>query len=344
VDVVDLRSDTVTRPTAGMREAMAAAEVGDDVLGDDPTTNRFQERMAELLGVEDALFFPSGIQANQTALGVLGRPATEVVCEASAHIVDWEDGAASALSGLQLSRVVTKDGVLTPDAVRAHIRDDSPYQPDTSVLALENTHLASGGRVMTPEATAELCAVAREHGLSVHLDGARLWNAAVAGERPVADYTAGVDTVMVSLSKGLGAPVGSALGGDGETIERARRLRRRLGGAMRQTGVLTAAADWALDHNLPRLGDDHRRARALWKGLDGTEGLAAVEPETNIVFIDVEPGLATADHVLLEARTRGVLLSRFTAQRLRAVTHMDIDDEGIARAVAALALDPTDPG
>jgi threonine aldolase len=336
MDMLDLRSDTVTRPSAGMREAMCGAVVGDDVLGDDPTTNAFQDRIADLLGMEAALFFPSGTQANQTALAVLAGPATEVVVESNCHVVDYEDSAAAALSGLQLRRVPTPDGLLTPKLVEDAIRADDPFLPRTSLVVVENTHLDSGGRVMTSDQLGAISDVARGRGVALHIDGARLWNAAVAVGGSVRDFTRYADTVMVCLSKGLGAPIGSVLAGSADHMASAWRVRRRFGGAMRQTGILTAAAEYALDHNLDRLGEDHVRARMLFDGIQGISGLTPVSPETNILFIHVEPEVGTAEHVILEARARGVLFSKFGSQRLRAVTHLEVDDAGIDHAIAVL--------
>jgi threonine aldolase len=336
MDMLDLRSDTVTRPSAGMREAMRGAVVGDDVLGDDPTTNAFQDRIAGLLGMEVALFFPSGTQANQTALAVLAGPATEVVVESNCHVVDYEDSAAAALSGLQLRRVPTPDGLLTPELVEDAIRADDPFLPRTSLVVVENTHLDSGGRVMTSDQLGAISDVARGRGVALHIDGARLWNAAVAVGGSVRDFTRYADTVMVCLSKGLGAPIGSVLAGSADHMASAWRVRRRFGGAMRQTGILTAAAEYALDHNLDRLAEDHVRARMLFDGIQGISGLTPVSPETNILFIRVEPEVGTAEHVILEARARGVLFSKFGSQRLRAVTHLEVDDAGIDHAIAIL--------
>jgi threonine aldolase len=335
-EMIDLRSDTVTRPSRGMRDAMHSAVVGDDVLGDDPTTNTFQERIADLLGMEAALFFPSGTQANQTALAVLCEPASEVVVESSCHIVDYEDAAAAALSGLQLRRVATPDGLLTANLVEAAIRLDDPFLPRTSLVSVENTHLDSGGRVMRPEQLGAIADVAHDHGAALHLDGARLWNAAAASDVPVREFTQHADTVMVCLSKGLGAPIGSVMAGSADHIGVAWRVRRRFGGAMRQTGIITAAADYALDHNLSRIGEDHVRARRLSDGIGGIPGLTPTPPETNIVFVQVSPEVGTAAHVILKARARGVLFSEFGPQRLRAVTHLGVGDADTERAIEAL--------
>lgn len=334
---VDLRSDTVTRPTPAMREAIARAEVGDDSLGDDPTVKRLEARVAELLGKEAALFFPSGIMANEAALLVLAPPGTEVVVEATCHYVDWEDGAPAHWAGVQLRGIPTPDGILSAEQVRAAIRRPSPFQIRTSLISVENTHNAAGGRILPLETMREIGAVAREHGLPVHLDGARLWNAAVATGVPESAWAAEADTVMVTLSKGLGCPAGSLLAGDARVIEQAWRIRRRLGGGMRQIGLLAAAGLYALDHHRARLAEDHARARMLAALAREIPGIRVVEPETNIVMLEIEVEGLTARAVLDRLAERGVLMSEFTARRIRAVTHLDLDDEGIRRAAAALA-------
>ena len=335
--VVDLRSDTVTRPTKGMREAIAGAEVGDDQLGDDPTVRRLEERVAQLLGKERSLFFPSGIMANQTALMVQSRPGTEAVVEATSHVLDWEDGAAAAWSGIQLRPVATDDGILTAAHIRSALRStDNPYQPDTSLICVENTHNAAGGKVVPLDILREVRDLAADRGLPVHMDGARLWHASAASGTSLADFGATADTVMVTLSKGLGCPVGSLLAGPSDVIARAWRIRRRLGGSMRQSGTLAAAGLYALDHHLDRLADDHRRARTLAETARQIHGLAPVDPDTNIVMLDLRDGVPDA-HVLLERlRKRGVRMSMFSPRRLRAVTHLDVDDDDIEAALNAL--------
>ncbi|HUE76659.1 MAG TPA: GntG family PLP-dependent aldolase [Longimicrobiales bacterium] len=340
---VDLRSDTVTRPTPGMREAIARAVVGDDTLGDDPTVRELEERIAALLGKERALFFPSGIMANEAAIVVLGRPGTEAVVEASCHLVDWEEAAAAAWAGVQLRAVATPDGILTADAVRSAIRSESPYQPRTSLVCVENTHNAAGGRVMGLEVLEEVRAVADEHGLPIHLDGARLWNASVASGVTVARYAALADTVMVTLSKGLGCPVGSMLAGDRQIMEEAWRARRRLGGGLRQAGILAAAALYALDHHMERLAEDHRRAALLAELAGRVPGVRAIPPETNIVMLDLLREGVDAATVVAQLARRGVRMSMFSPRRMRAVTHMDVDDDGIRSAARELADILTSP-
>jgi threonine aldolase len=335
---VDLRSDTVTRPTRAMRAAMMEAEVGDDVLDHDPTTLALEERVADLLGKERALFFPSGVQANQTALAVHGRPGTEAVCEAGAHIFNYEEAAGALISGLQLHPVRTRDGLLTPELVRGAIRPPSPYNPATSLVALENTHNGAGGKILPLETAEAIRDVALEAGLPIHLDGARLWHASAAtGHSPAALAAVG-DTVMVCISKGLGAPVGSLLAGKGEVMERAWRVRRRLGGGMRQSGILAAAGLYALEHHRERLVEDHRRARVLAQGAGRIGGLRVETPETNIVMVDLEAPGVTPEVILAFLAERGVLMVPFGPRRIRAVTHLDVDDEGIQRALGALTL------
>ena len=334
--MIDLRSDTVTRPTPAMRDAIAAAEVGDDALGDDPTVRRLEERVAELLGKERALLFPSGIMANETALVVLGRPGTEAVVEATCHLVDWEEAAAAAWAGMQLRGVATDDGVLTAEHVRAAIRPASPYQPRTSLVCIENTHNAAGGKVMPLETMRAVRDVARGRGLPVHLDGARLWNASAATGVSVADYAGTADTVMVTLSKGLGCPVGSMLAGSRDVMEEAWRVRRRMGGSMRQAGILAAAGLYALDHHLDRLEEDHRRAALLAELAGEIDGVRTIPPETNIVMMDLLHPDLDAPTVVAGMAEQGVAVTAFAARRLRAVTHMDVDDDGIRAAAGAL--------
>jgi threonine aldolase len=334
--LVDLRSDTVTRPTAAMRRAIADAEVGDAVLGDDPTVLELERLGAEWLGKEAALFFPSGIMANTTALMLHAPPGTEAVIDAGGHILNYEEGAAAALAGVQLRATGTPDGLLTPEILEAAIRPRSPYLPRTSLLCLENTHNSAGGRVLTAARTRELAAAARASEVAVHLDGARLPNAAVALDVAIRELAHPADTVMVALSKGLGAPVGSLLAGDGETMARAWRIRRRLGGGMRQAGLLAAAGIHAIHTHLDRLADDHRRARMLAVAADGIEGLAAAAPDTNIVMVDVLDPAVEVGAILPAMEARGVLMTAFGPRRLRAVTHLDVDDPAIERAITAL--------
>jgi threonine aldolase len=335
--VIDLRSDTITRPTPGMREAIASAEVGDDTLGDDPTVKRLEERIATILDKEAALFFPSGIMANQAGVLVLSRPGTEVVCEASGHIVDWELHAAAIHSGVQLRTVPAPGGLLSPELVAGAIRPPSEFAAQTSLVALENTHNGAGGRVMPIDVMRAIRDVARHHGLPIHLDGARLWNAAAATGVTEAEFAACADTVMVTLSKGLGCPVGSMLAGSAGMMRKARVARRRFGGSLRQAGILAAAGLYALDHHRDRLHEDHARARTLARLAAHVPGIRVLEPDTNIVMFDiVRPGLSATD-LLARLAGHGVLMVPFSQTRVRAVTHLDVDDAGISHAADVLA-------
>jgi threonine aldolase len=329
---IDLRSDTVTRPSRAMRQAMAEAEVGDDVLDQDPTTRRLERRVAELLGQDDALFFPSGTQANQTAIALLTRPGTELLVEANAHLVHYELGGVAANWGVQIRPIASPDGLLSGDLVGAALRPASPHLPRAGAVAVENTHNAAGGRVMPPAVMDGIIAVARAAGLGVHLDGARLWNGAAALGVPPSRLARGAATVMVSFSKGLGCPVGSCLAFAAGERPRAWEIRKRLGGGMRQSGILAAAGLYALEHNLPRIADDHANARLLAERLGACPAVRVSVPETNILMIDlVRPG-DRADTLLPKLAAAGVLLVPFGAQRLRAVTHLDVSRSDVARA------------
>ena len=315
-----------------MRQAMAEAEVGDDVLDQDPTTRRLERRVAELLGQDDALFFPSGTQANQTAIALLTRPGTELLLEANAHLVHYELGGVAANWGVQIRPIASPDGLLSGELLGAALRPASPHVPRAGAVAIENTHNAAGGRVMPPAVMDGIIAVAQDAGLRVHLDGARLWNGAAALGVPPSRLARGAATVMVSLSKGLGCPVGSCLAFAAGQRSLAWEIRKRLGGGMRQSGILAAAGLYALDHNLQRITDDHANARLLAEQLGPCPAVRAAVPETNIVMIDlVRPGdnAATVLPTLAEA---GVLLVPFGAVRLRAVTHLDVSRSDVARA------------
>lgn len=332
---IDLRSDTVTRPSEGMRRAMAEAEVGDDVLDGDPTTVRLEARVAEVLGHEAALFFPSGTQANQTGVGVSVARGEELVLEAGAHLFHYEMGGLGALWGVQPRLVSAPNGLLTAELVEAALRPDSPHVPRTGGIAVENTHNSAGGAVMPVATLRSIRDLADRHGLPLHMDGARLWNAAVAlGVAP--DVLGGLaTTVMVSFSKGLGCPVGSCLASSRERIAVGRVLRKRLGGGMRQSGVLTAACLYALDHVLPRIADDHAAARAFATELENHSSLAVRPPDTNIVMIDLQRH--TADDAIRRLAEVGVLVVPFSPTRLRAVTHLDVTVEQAAQAGRLIA-------
>ncbi len=331
--MIDLRSDTVTRPTPAMRRAMAEAEVGDDVLDGDPTVRRLEARVAEMLGKDAGLFFPSGTMANQTGLAVLSQPGTEALLDANAHIIHWEMAGAAALWGVQVRGVTASDGRLVMGAVDLErtIRPTSIHSPAASIVCFENTHNGAGGKITPLPELRALRAVATAHRLPVHMDGARLWNASVASGTSLADFAACADTVMLSFSKGLGCPVGAILVGDSDTITRAHPVRKRLGGGMRQSGILAAAALYALDAHLARLGEDHLNARLFADGVDGAAGARVVPPDTNIVMIDLPPGMTSAE-VSARAKDGGVLVSPWSGTRVRAVTHLDADRAAVTRA------------
>ena len=333
---IDMRSDTVTKPTPAMRRAMAEAEVGDDVLDGDPTVRRLEERVAELLGKDRALFFPTGTMANQTGLWLLARRGTEVLLDAGAHIIHYEVAGAAALVGVQVRPVAGDAPVMDAAALERAVRPASPHVPAASLVCLENTHNGAGGKVTSLVGMRALREVARRHGLPVHLDGARLWNASVAADTPVADFASCVDTVMVSFSKGLGAPVGAALAGQADAMADAWATRKRLGGGMRQSGILAAAALHGLEHHWPRLHEDHARARTLAAIVAGVPGVAVVPPDTNIVMIDL-PERANAFDIVRRAAEQGVLVTPWSATRIRAVTHLDVGDREVERAAGILA-------
>jgi threonine aldolase len=335
--VVDLRSDTVTRPSPAMRRAMVEAEVGDDVLDGDPTTRRLEERIADLVGMEAALFFPSGVQANQTAVWLHTDRGTEVLLEANAHLVLYEMAGIAGLAGAQIRPVATPDGLLTPELARDAWRPASPHAPRISLVAAENTHNAAGGKVMPIAVWDGLVALARERDVPLHLDGARLWHAATALSVPPARVASGAASLMVSLSKGLGCPVGSCLAGSAAFIHEAREARRRFGGAMRQSGILGAAGLFALEHHLDRLAEDHANAVALANALAGHEAVRPLTPETNIVMLDLVGDGLSADAVLPRLAVEGVLLVPFGPTRLRAVTHLDVSADDVTWAGETIA-------
>lgn len=323
---IDLRSDTVTKPTPAMREAMARAEVGDDQYGEDPTTNRLQERMAALLGKEAALWLPSGTMANQVAAMTLARPGDEIVTAREAHAGWHEIGAAAANAGVQIVEVGS-GGVFTREQFESAIKPAGlPVFPVTTVVEVENTHNRAGGVVFPQDEVLRICALASARGIATFLDGARLWNAAVASGRSEAELAAPFDLVSVAFSKGLGAPAGSLLAGRRDVIARANRNRRRLGGAMRQVGILAAAALHGVEHHRARLAEDHANARRLAERL---AACAAVQldlstVQTNIVVFHLKPGAPDAPTLVARARERGVLVAAFAPRTVRAVTHLDV--------------------
>ena len=333
----DFRSDTVTRPTPAMRAAMAAAEVGDDVLDGDPTVGVLEARAAEWLGKEGALFVPSGTMANQVALGVHAGRGDEAIVEERAHVLLWEAGAMAALHGIQTVSLPSEGGALDPERVRAAIRPPGTHSPRTRLLCLEQTHMGSGGCVVPLERLEALGGLAREHGLAVHLDGARLPNAVVASGVPAARWAACADSVSVCLSKGLGAPVGSVVAGDAAFLEGARVVRKRLGGWMRQAGVLAAAGLLALEDGLARLAEDHALARALAAAVGRIDGLGPPERvDTNIVNVRVLRPDLDAPAVAARLAERGVRVLALEPRVLRFITHRDVGPADVERVRAAL--------
>jgi threonine aldolase len=336
--VIDLRSDTVTRPSAGMRSAMAAAEVGDDQYGEDPTVNRLQERVAGLLAKEAALWLPSGTMANQVALRALTRPGDDVIVSRESHAVWHETGGAGANAGVQLTEIGS-GGVFTVDEFLAALKPQGHnLYPPTTLVEIENTHNRAGGVVFPQDEARRICAAARERKVSTYLDGARLWNAAVATGRSPAELAAPFDVVAVAFSKGLGAPGGSMLAGSREFIARALRHRRMLGGAMRQVGIFAAAGLYALDLGLEPLAEDHVKARRIAARLAASPrielDLASVQ--TNIIVFRLAPGAPDAPTLVERSRGRGVLVNAFGPRTIRAVTHLDVSLEQCVRAAEVL--------
>jgi threonine aldolase len=338
--VIDLRSDTVTKPTPAMRRAMAEAEVGDDVYAEDPTVNRLQARAAEIFGREAALYFPSGSMANLTAIKTWTHHGTEVICEAQAHIYLYEMAAMTAIAGCMPNTVPAPNGTLTWDLIEPLIRPHIYYRAQTALIELENTHNMHGGTVYPPEISDDICDRAHSVGLRVHLDGARIFNAGVALGRSVAEITSKFDSVMFCLSKGLGAPVGSMLVGSREFIDKARVTRKLLGGGMRQAGVLAAAGLVALEETPKILHRDHENARHLAEGLAKIPGVS-IDPEkvvTNILIFDVAPSGKLASEVVADLGKYGVLSGATGKTTIRMVTHFDVDRSAIDCALAAIAV------
>lgn len=337
-DFIDLRSDTVTRPSDGMRRAMAAAEVGDDQYGEDPTVNLLQERVAAMLGKQAALFLPSGTMANQIALKLLTRPGDDVILGHETHMVWHEAGAGAANSGVQFT-TVGKDGLFTADEFRAAIKPSGHMLfPPTTMVAVENTHNRCGGVVFPQEAAKAVCAAAGAMGVRSYLDGARLFNAAAAGGLSASELAAPFDLVSVALSKGLGCPIGSMIAGSKTDMERAVRVRRMFGGAMRQAGIVAAAGIYALDHNIGRLGEDHANARLIAEAICDAPGvrLDLKTVQSNIIIVNLAESAPNADEIAMRARKSGVLLSVFGPKKLRAVTHLNVSRNDCSRAAEIL--------
>ncbi len=336
--MIDLRSDTVTRPTAEMRRAMAEAEVGDDVVDVDPTVARLQDRIAEMLGKPAAIFMPSGTMTNQVGLRLHCRPGDEFICEEGCHIFNYEQGGYAQLSSLAVRAVKAKENLLTLDDVRDLIRFTDEHCVRTRLLCLENTHNRGAGRVLPYDGVVEMTSWAREHGLATHLDGARLFNAVVSSGIPASEWAQHFDTVSVCFSKGLGAPVGSALAGSEELIATAQWHRKLFGGGMRQAGIIAAGALYALEHHVERLAEDHANAQALADAIRRTDGLTlhTSAVDTNIVIFRVDPALGTAEEYVNRLAERGVLMLPFDGPLVRAVTHLDVSAGDIALVAKAL--------
>ena len=339
MNAIDLRSDTVTRPTEEMRRAMFEAEVGDDVYGEDPTVNHLEKRAAEVAGKEAALFVPTGTMGNTIAVKLLTEHGQEVICDARAHLMDYELSMVAWFSGCILRAIHTENGILSWDRIRPLVKAVNPYSAPTGLVAIENTHNMWGGTIYPLEGIREICTEAHALGVKVHMDGARIFNAAAALGMPVREIAAPADTLMFCLSKGLGAPAGSILAGPAELIAKGRLYRKRLGGGMRQAGVLAAACLVALEKMPRRLFDDHCNARFLAEGLARIPGIA-VDParvETNIVVFDVSGTGMTPAAISARLKERGILLNGINERQMRAVTHYDAGREACARAVAAMA-------
>ena len=337
---IDLRSDTVTRPTDEMRKAMAEAPVGDDVYGEDPTINRLQDMAAERFDREAALFVPSGSMGNQVAVWTHTNPGDEVILEADCHIFNYEMATMSAFSGVMPRPIPTEKGVLSPAAVKEALREDIYYLSETSLVTLENTHNNHGGRIYPLSDSRAMIEFAEENGLNLHLDGARIFNASVGSGYSVEDLTEGFDSVMFCLSKGLGAPVGSMLVGDRYFIDQARSARKRFGGGMRQAGILAAAGIYALNNNVQRLEKDHENAARLAEGLRelGFE-VTPTPPQTNIIFVDTSPIGVNALDLTTRLKEKGILIGGRNETTIRFVTHLDIDREDIDQVLEVIGSD-----
>ncbi len=331
---IDLRSDTLTRPSPGMREAMKNAEVGDDVYGEDPTVNRLQESVAAMFGKESALFVPTGTMGNEICVKMFTEPGDEIIAGEDSHIVVYETGGPGLLSGVQIRSIGTQRGVLDPDQVRRAVRPDAYYYPRTRLVCVENTHGRSGGSVYPLDALRELWLVTRDTGIKLHIDGARIWNASVASGVSYSEYGRYADSLSVCFSKGLGAPIGSMLIADRKTVEIARRYRKIFGGGMRQAGILAAAAEYALAHNLQTLRQDHEKAKLFASGLGKSGKLAPTHGsvDTNMVIFDTTPTGRSRDDFLMVLARVGVLLTPEAENQARAVMHLDVSTEDAATA------------
>jgi threonine aldolase len=329
---INLLSDTQTRPTPAMREAMARAEVGDEQIGDDPTVNLLCERVAELLGKEAAVFMPSGTMCNVAATLVHCRPGDEILAHETAHVISREGGAHAALGGFQITPLSGADGQFTPETFRKALHPRTRYQAPQTVVSVEQTANIGGGTIWKKAALDEIIEIAKANGMATHMDGARLLNACVAAGIAARDMAAGWDSAWIDFSKGLGAPIGGVLAGTSDFIDEVWRWKQRLGGSMRQAGVCAAACIYALDHHVERLADDHANARALARGLSQIEGVEVQQPETNLVFFMPEKAGVTGDDMVKALRARGVLLATMDG-RIRACTHLDVTAQMIDETV-----------
>jgi len=335
---LDFRSDTVTRPTPAMRAAMAAAEVGDDVFGDDPTVRRLEETLAQMLGKEAAVFVPSGTMSNQLGVRVHCGPGDEFICDVGCHIYNYEQGGYAQLSGVAVRTVTGEGGVIQLDQLVDLIRPEDDHLVRTKMIALENTHNRGSGRILPYEGVVEICDWAHANGLATHLDGARLMNAVVASSISAQRWSAPFDTVSVCFSKGLGAPVGSALAGPRDKIKQARRYRKLFGGGMRQAGIIAAGALYALEHHVERLAEDHAHAQRLAAGIRAIEGLELrpAQVDTNIVIFHVDPRLGTAAEFSGRLHARGLLMNAVSKSTIRGVTHLDVSAADADRALTII--------
>jgi threonine aldolase len=333
--IVDLRSDTLTKPTPGMREAIANAEVGDDVFAEDPTVNKLQDLVADLLGKEAALFVPSGTMGNQIAINCHTRPGDEVICDANSHIYNYEGGAPAFLSGVQLHPIVGLHGQITVPQIEMEIRPTDHHFAQTRLIVLENTHNRAGGTIYPLATIQKIADLAKNKNLKMHLDGARLWNAHVATGIPLIDYAQYFDTISVCLSKGLGAPVGSVLAGSKKDMDEAHRFRKVYGGGMRQVGILAAAGIYALENNLERMADDHDRAKKLANCLNNFEGVNVDldVTETNIAIAEFDTKIYSVEKVYSTLQKHGVLAIPFSHTKIRFVTHLDLQESDIDTAM-----------
>jgi threonine aldolase len=336
--LIDLRSDTATKPTPGMRAAMAAAEVGDDVFGEDPTINRLQERVAAYLGKEAALFVPSGTMSNQICIKAHTQPGDEMLCETTCHVYTWEAGGPAVLSGVSCRTIEGDYGVLDVTQLEDKIRPINDHYVRTRLVSLENTHNRGGGRVYPLEKIQAISDWAHGNGLLMHLDGARLWNAVVASGISGVEWARPFDSVSVCFSKGLGAPVGSALAGTKEFIARAKRIRKLFGGGTRQGGIIAAAALYAMEHHIDRLAEDHRNAQIIAEAIADTPGLRLdpAQVETNLVWFEADPDLGTAKEIAARLKEKGVLVSVSAPQLLRACTHLDVSKAQTIQSAEAI--------